>query len=1026
MECNKDEVARAKALAERKMLDKDFVGAKRAIMKAQQLSKEVDDIDIPKILTVCDVHCAAGAKLNAEIDWYGILQVPVTADDALIKKQYHKLALLLHPDKNKFGGAEAAFKLVREANITLTDMSKRSEYDMKRNTFRGGAGAERPPYQLRRRHAAARSRPTSVNLHEHQASNPAGTQTTFWTMCPSCNMRYQYYSSVLNKALRCQSCHKQYIAHEFKEQVVPSEANQQSAWVQKNSGARQQNFPSQTNFTSQKAWSATPRVHVNTGSHHAGVNTKRQTDGNTAGLKDKIRSDRVTGNASKVSSTAGLKRGRRAVIESSISETSSDSEEEILEHGRAANSAGLGQQIRRSSRQIQEVNYNEESDDDVEDANNNADDDFASSPGLKRLKKSGLFHGDYSNQTKKLNEDIASHNGPRNGVNNWSNIEDKNKGGAPCGQKTFYEIHQRNGEIMHGGENSDGKEKEVHSVSSNGLGPIGGASGHYKFTSADPQFFDFGQLRDENEFRAGQIWAVYDDQGCMPRSYAWITEVKTTPEFMLHFVWLEFDPTNKAEEVWSYRGLPVACGRFKHGESGTAKETSMFSRTISFEKSKIRNSYEIYPRKNEVWALFREWDIGWSSDADKHKYKTHQYEVVQVLFDLTTSTSIVVMPLMKIKGYFSLFMPSREAASYIIHQHEALRFSHCVPHHVMSETEKEGIPEGSLELDPAALPLDLEEAFPSVIVECSLVRSQGHDAKYAGLSSGNSGKGGFMNVGEGKHTTCMNAGTVAKTPKEENSKHNSHTAGVTDVDNNTIGQTEILCAFGSEFYDFSQKRLLQKFSREQIWALYSAVDNFPNYYGFIEKVDLKNDKVQVRWLDVCPQGEEEIRLLQEGRPIGCGTFRLSSTDDYELLTYTGTDAFSHHVEARSNGKEGEYEIIPHPGEIWAVFKNWRAGWTAQDFEKCEYELVEVLNHTDSAIQVQVLRKVDGQRTVFMPHEEGSLKTIRKDEYPKLSHQIPCFDMTRNEGGNHGGYLELDPFSLPVPEDFLRVRQPHPQ
>jgi hypothetical protein len=136
MECNRDEAARVKALAERKMLDKDFVGAKKMIIKVQQLVKEVDEVDISKMLTVCDVHCAAGAKVNNEVDWYGILQVPVNADDTLIKKQYCKLSLLLHPYKNKFGGAEAAFKLVGEANITLTDRSKRSVHDMKRNTFR--------------------------------------------------------------------------------------------------------------------------------------------------------------------------------------------------------------------------------------------------------------------------------------------------------------------------------------------------------------------------------------------------------------------------------------------------------------------------------------------------------------------------------------------------------------------------------------------------------------------------------------------------------------------------------------------------------------------------------------------------------------------------------------------------------------------------------------------------------------------------------------------------------------------------
>jgi len=34
-----------------------------------------------------------------EADWYGILDVDPLADDEVVKKQYKKLALLLHPDK---------------------------------------------------------------------------------------------------------------------------------------------------------------------------------------------------------------------------------------------------------------------------------------------------------------------------------------------------------------------------------------------------------------------------------------------------------------------------------------------------------------------------------------------------------------------------------------------------------------------------------------------------------------------------------------------------------------------------------------------------------------------------------------------------------------------------------------------------------------------------------------------------------------------------------------------------------------
>ncbi|KAK3165970.1 hypothetical protein QOZ80_1AG0039970 [Eleusine coracana subsp. coracana] len=995
MECNKDEADRAKSLAERKMVEKDFIGAKKMILKAQQLSKELDNIS-SRMLAVCDVHSAAGAKVNGEIDWYGILQVPVNADDTVIKKQYRKLAFLLHPDKNKFAGAEAAFKLVGEANMTLIDPSKRSLYDMNRNRnilVRGGVARPSRP-------AAARARGTPVNLHkahqqqQHQTSNFAGPQQTFWTICPSCGLRYQYYLSVLKRAIQCQNCLKPFIAHDLNEQAVPSGANQRSAGVWKNAGSTQNVPPSQANVPGQPAWnSSTSGVHVNIGSHHVNVNRKRKADGKAA-EQDKMKSARATKNPAKDSSTAGQKRGRRAVVESSVSseaETTSD-EEEIVDQGPAANSTGPGQQTRRSSRHRQEVKYNEESDEDDIEAESSKDGDdsdenIASPPSFKRLRKSGLFHGDHINGTTKLNEDVSGHNGPTNGVNDCSNAEVKNNDGAPCGEKTSV-TQQMKRETMQVGDNSDGKEKVFHSVSDGGLDPNNDdASDDNKFDDtfsfADPEFFDFDKLRSKDQFRRNQIWAVYDDDGCMPRFYVRITKVQTNPNFMVHYVWLEFDPKNKMEAAWHNRGLPVACGCFKHGKSDTSKETSMFSRTISFDEGKRRNTYEIYPRKGEVWALFKGWNIGWNLDAEKHR--KYEYEVVEVLSDLTSSTSIIAMPLVKIKGFISLFMQPKEAAPYVIPQGESLRFSHCVPHHRMSGTEREGIPEGSLELDPAGLPCKLEESFPSVAPECSSAKTQECDTRHAGPSSAKSPHKGSVSARERQDTTCMNAETVAKTPMEETSGHKTET------------------------------RLLQKFSVGQIWALYSDVDTFPNYYGVVHKVDLKNDILQIRWLNACPQGEQEKRLLQEERPIACGAFKVSDLND--MMTYSSTDAFSHPVEARTTGKNEEYEIIPNLGEIWAVYKNWSTGWTAQDYEKCEYELVEIFGHTESSTEVKLLRKLDGYNVVFMPCKgEESVKTIRKDEYLKFSHQIPCFHLTDENGCKLRGALELDPFS--VPKEFL--------
>jgi curved DNA-binding protein CbpA len=275
MECNKDEALRAKALAERKMLEKDFVGARKMINKAQKLSLELDNIT--QMLTVCEVHCAAGTKVAGEIDWYGVLQVPpFTADATLIKRQYRKLALLLHPDKNRFAGAEAAFKFVGEANTTLADSSKRCVYDMKRKgSVRVDAttAAGSPPAH----HQSWRAGPVRPNTrpvhqqHQHQPSTSEGSQSqTYWSICLVCGMRCQ------NFGLYCANCKDK--------QGVPYGANQQSNGLYNDAGAPQNHRGQQAssydtpgvpasfgvpyNFPGQASYYATQGVHPSFGAPH--------------------------------------------------------------------------------------------------------------------------------------------------------------------------------------------------------------------------------------------------------------------------------------------------------------------------------------------------------------------------------------------------------------------------------------------------------------------------------------------------------------------------------------------------------------------------------------------------------------------------------------------------------------------------------------------------------------------------------------------------------------------------------------
>jgi DnaJ family protein B protein 12 len=63
-------------------------------------------------------------------DFYEILSVSKDVGDTELKKQYRRLALLLHPDKNKAPGAGEAFKSVGNAFAILSDVEKRKQYDL--------------------------------------------------------------------------------------------------------------------------------------------------------------------------------------------------------------------------------------------------------------------------------------------------------------------------------------------------------------------------------------------------------------------------------------------------------------------------------------------------------------------------------------------------------------------------------------------------------------------------------------------------------------------------------------------------------------------------------------------------------------------------------------------------------------------------------------------------------------------------------------------------------------------------------
>ena len=63
------------------------------------------------------------SEILAGKNYYKILGIDKTASDKEIKKAFRKLALQLHPDKNKSPNAEEKFRKIAEGNFTNLDHS---------------------------------------------------------------------------------------------------------------------------------------------------------------------------------------------------------------------------------------------------------------------------------------------------------------------------------------------------------------------------------------------------------------------------------------------------------------------------------------------------------------------------------------------------------------------------------------------------------------------------------------------------------------------------------------------------------------------------------------------------------------------------------------------------------------------------------------------------------------------------------------------------------------------------------------
>ncbi|KAI3953062.1 hypothetical protein MKW98_020257 [Papaver atlanticum] len=947
---NKEKAVRAKELAEEKMNSKDYVGAQIMISKAQKLYPSMENIS--RMLTVCQVHCSAERKVEpgSVPDWYDILQIEQTADEASIKKQFRQLALLLHPDKNKFPGAGAAFQLIEEANRFLCDQSKRSQFDMKRSTMQQRQSQNQPRMNnypsknpVSTEMAALFKRMNPPQQKQQQQTQPiyANGPKTFWTMCPFCSTRYQYYLDIMNRDLRCQrkSCRKPFTAYYWNNQRMPHGANNRPVPQKKDAPSQDGQKSAQVNIQVNRC-NVAPASQPPTTSGRASVDGTAPEPNAAEDLNVRVEAgmkEKFIPAEPEPSGTKNRKRERKFVSEK---ETGSLCDMEEDGDHKAGQSPGLNSG--RSSRRKHDVSYKENLSDDKDIANGS------------RRKTTKINEQVEKDKRKVLLEEIKPFGNAENCKNNGDEVaEDDGNHGRP--EPVVVEI-------------------------------------------PDPEFYDFDRDKSEKCFALDQMWALFDDLDGMPRFYARINKVYYSP-FKVDLTWLEFVPGDSDQTAWKRSGLPVACGKFKHEKTDTIKDKGTFSHKIVCEVG-ARNTYKIYPRKGETWALYKNWNIKWSSDRDNHR--EFEYEFVVVLSDYINESGILVAQLVKLKGFESLFKRTETngMSSFQITFDEMFKFSHRVPSVRTNGRERKDVPEGVFELDPASLPRNLEEV------------SDGK-AKTVG------GKRGHFELDPASLPSNLEevSDLIDGKAKPLGEKTERVSEQIPPSPSSFIDPCELP---ESVFYTFEDDKTEDKFQVGQVWALYCELDGLPKYYGLIKKVELIPEfKVNIQWLEACTSPKGMLAWLDSKMPPCCGVFSSGNETEFD-----DTSFFSHLSKGAEAAKENKYEIFPTKGGVWAVYKNFCSEWSSSDLPTCEYDIGKVLK-VDGTLKVLVLEKVCDYETIFKVQTKAgheSILEIPRHELVKFSHQIPAVQLTDEKlrtlltdekVGNLRGCWELDPKAMPV-------------
>ncbi|KAJ8748619.1 hypothetical protein K2173_007609 [Erythroxylum novogranatense] len=691
MEANIEEAIRAKEIAEKRFAERDFTGAKSYALKAKTLCPGLEGIS--QMLATFDVYIASEAKCNGEVDYYSVLGLKPSVDRDAVKKQYRKLAVLLHPDKNKTIGADGAFKLVSEAWTMLSDSLKRNSYDHKKNKQVASCVVQSNLASVHT--AGVASYKNCSNLSTSHRLD------TFWTVCTSCKVQYEYLRKYVNKRLSCKNCRGAFIAVETGRAPVNG-SFPYSPWSYVSGdgyGALGYDgvtyVPTTTTLFSGNGisglhtghgyeyasnvslqWSSFPASSAGVVSHN----------GSTTVSADALY--QVNGNVNKARAKAKHATNDKHLMKTAIHTVNSN-----ISAG--CNGSSYLKVVRPEKKRKVAVAASFRTDN--EEKKTNSAIEFRSAPENTKVEYDSkvalpndlqtrrsltiptfdvrklLIEKARSDIRKKLEEMTLATAAVK------ENADDQSTKAAEAPKRV-------------------GSDASARQIKPNRAGPI-------SITVPDPDFHDFDNDRSEECFQSKQIWAIYDEDDGMPRLYCIVREVVSLQPFKIYITYLNSKTDSEFGSVnWIDSGFTKSCGHFRAWNSDIVEQVNIFSHLLKGEKAGRGGCVRIFPKSGDIWAVYRNWSPDWNrSTPDEVR---HQYEMVEVLNDYTEELGVSISPLIKLAGFKTVYQrKTNKDAIRWIPRREMFRFSHQVPSWSLKGEGK--FPDLCWDLDPAATPDEL-------------------------------------------------------------------------------------------------------------------------------------------------------------------------------------------------------------------------------------------------------------------------------------------------------------------------------